>query len=335
MFDSLAIVGATGAVGQEFLHLLEDHLPHVKRIRLLASSSSAGASIPIRGRPHPVETLAQDSFRRIDLAFFSAGAAVSREYAPTAVRGGTLVIDNSSAFRMDPAVPLVVPEVNPQQLAAHQGLIANPNCAAILLAMVLGPLHRAHPIRRVAVATYQAVSGAGRAAMRELEEQTSAVLAGRPAKPEVFPHLCAFNLFSHNSRVDDSGYNDEERKIIAETGKILGVPELAVTATCVRVPVLRAHCEAVNLTFTEPVSEERTREILASAPGLRLVDDRAANRFPMPCEATGADDVLVGRIRQDLSQPDGRGVDLFLCGDQLRKGAALNAIQIAERIMES
>ncbi|UCG31793.1 MAG: aspartate-semialdehyde dehydrogenase [Phycisphaerales bacterium] len=335
MFKSLAVVGATGAVGREFARLLEHHLVGVERIRLLASARSAGTSLPVRGTAITVECLTHDSLTGADLAFFSAGRDVSREFAPPAARAGTIVIDNSSAFRMEPDVPLVVPEVNPQDLDHHHGLIANPNCSTILLAMVLGPLHLAHPIRRVVVSTYQAASGAGHSAMQELQHQTGAVLAGRRFQPEVFPHPCALNVFSHESTIDESGYNEEERKIMAETRKILGHPNLAISATSVRVPVLRAHSESVNITFGEPVTEDEVREILRGSPGLRVVDDRPANHFPMPSEASGIDEVLVGRIRQDLSQAEGRGIELFLSGDQLRKGAALNAIQIAERLQPS
>lgn len=332
MFGNLAIVGATGAVGQEMLHLLEDHPLTEGEVRLLASGRSAGKTLSFRGRAAKVEALTHDSLTGVDLALFGAGQMVSREFAPPAARAGTIVVDNSSAFRMEPDVPLVVPEVNPDHLTGHRNLIANPNCSTIILVLVLWPLHRLHPIRRVVVSTYQAASGAGHSAMRELHEQTGAVLAGHKARPEVFPHPCAFNLFSHDSAIDRTGYNEEERKMVAETRKIFGQPDLALTATCVRVPVLRAHCESVNITFAEPVDQDEVRELLRGAPGVRLVDDRAANRFPMPSEASGIDEVLVGRIRRDLSRPDGRGIELFLAGDQLRKGAALNAIQIAELI---
>lgn len=335
MFKTLAVIGATGAVGREFARLLEHRLAGVERIRLLASSRSAGTSMTVRGAASAVEPLTSDSLAGVDLAFFSAGRAVSRRFARPAARAGTLVIDNSSAFRMEPDVPLVVPEVNAKDLDHHHGLIANPNCSTILLAVVLGPLHRAHPIRRVIVSTYQAASGAGRAAMQELQQQTGAALAGHQLRPEVFPHACAMNVFSHESTIDHTGYNEEERKMMAETRKILGRPDLAISATCVRVPVLRAHSESVNITFGEPVAEGEVREILRASPGLRVIDDRTANHFPMPSEASGIDDVLVGRIRQDVTRPDGRGIELFLSGDQLRKGAALNAVQIAERLQPS
>lgn len=332
-FNSLAIVGATGAVGREMVRLLDDHLTDVPDVRLFASSRSAGSRIALRSSDIPVETLTPDSLAGISLALFSAGTKVSLEYAPPAADAGTVVIDNSSAFRMRPDVPLVVPEVNAADLDGHHNLIANPNCSTIILVVALWPLHRAHPIERVVVSTYQAASGAGQSAMAELEHQTAEVLAAKSPKPQAFPHPCAFNLFSHNSLIDESGYNQEELKMVAETSKMFHDPDFRLTATCIRVPVLRAHSESVNITFRDPVSEETIREILHSAPGIQVVDDRATNHFPMPCEASGKDRVLVGRIRRDSSRPDGRGIELFLCGDQLLKGAALNAVQIAERVI--
>jgi aspartate-semialdehyde dehydrogenase len=332
MFKSLAIVGATGAVGREMARLLGDHLTEITDVLLLASERSAGRKLTVRGQALEVGVLAPRSLEGVDLALFSAGREISRRFGREAAAGGTMVVDNSSAFRMEPGVPLVVPEINPQHLAGHRNLIANPNCSTIILAVVLWPLHRAHPIRRVVVSTYQAASGAGYKAMRELETQTAALLAGRQAEPEVFDYPCAFNLFSHNSAIDAGGYNEEERKMVQETRKIFGEPNFALTATCIRVPVLRAHCESVNITFAEPVDEGEVRDLLAGAPGVRVVDDRSANHFPMPCEASEQDDVLVGRIRRDASQADGCGIELFLCGDQLRKGAALNAVQIAEAL---
>ena len=330
MFNKLAIVGATGAVGREMIRLLDDHLASVGQVRLLASPRSAGTTLEVRGRRLKVEALTPRSLAGVDLALFSAGRTISRRFARSAAEAGTVVVDNSSAFRLEPEIPLVVPEVNPEHLAGHANLIANPNCSTIILLVVLWPLHRLHPLRRVVVSTYQAASGAGYSAMHELQEQTGDMLAGRQARPEVFPHPCAFNLFSHDSPIDETGYNEEERKLAAETRKIFGPSAPALTATCIRVPVLRAHCESVNLTFAEPVDQDEIRDLLGQAPGVRVVDDRTANHVPMPCQASGIDDVLVGRIRRDLSRPDGRGLELFLCGDQLRKGAALNAIQIAE-----
>ena len=236
---------------------------------------------------------------------------------------------------MDPTVPLVVPEINPDDVEGHQGIIANPNCSTIIMAVPVFPLHRANPVQRIVVSTYQAASGAGLSAMQELEQQSRDVLAGKPPQPRAFPFPIAFNLFSHNSTIGDHGYNEEEIKMVRETRKIFHEPELAVTATCIRVPVMRAHSESINLTFTNPMTPGAVREILSDAPGVRVVDERHPQHFPMPIEADGADDVLVGRIRQDISQPDGRGIDLFVAGDQLRKGAALNGIQIAELLSKA
>jgi aspartate-semialdehyde dehydrogenase len=328
---NVGILGATGAVGEEFLAILQERRIPVGRLRLLASARSAGKTICFRGEELRVEEVGPRSFDGLDITFFSAGAAASRVWAPVATAAGARVIDNSSAFRMDEGVPLVVPEINPQAIGDAR-LIANPNCSTIIMNMAVWPLHRVHRVRRIVVCTYQAASGAGRQAMLELEGQSRDILAGLPASPKVFPYQCAFNLFSHNTPIGEDGYNLEERKMILETRKIFGEPGLAVTATCIRVPVLRTHSEAVNLTFEEPIDEREVREVLSQAPGVTVIDDRAANRFPMPIDAMGKDDCYVGRIRRDLSQEDGRGIDLFVCGDQLRKGAALNGLQIAERI---
>ena len=329
---NVAVVGATGAVGREFGRLLAERRFPVATLRLLASARSAGRTVEWETGTHPVEELGPDSFAGIDLAFFSAGAAVSRKFAPLARQAGALVIDNSSAFRQEPDVPLVVPEVNPQAAQHHTGLIANPNCSTIIFAVVLWPLHRANAIRRVIVATYQAVSGAGSRALSELEEQTRAVLAGKSPEPKVFPVPCAFNVFSHDSPIGPDGYNTEETKLIAETRKIFGDQTLRIAPTCVRVPVRRAHTEAVSIEFAAAIEEAEARAILSSAPGVCVVDDRTAGRFPTPLDASGRDEVLVGRIRRDPSVPDGRGLQLLCSGDQLRKGAALNAIQIAEML---
>ncbi len=326
-----AILGATGAVGHEFLDILAARGVAPENLRLLASARSAGAKLHYRGRELAVEEAGRDSFGGIDIALFSAGASVSRRWAPVAVEAGARVVDNSSAFRMDAAVPLVIPEINPGAIGDAR-VIANPNCSTIIMNMAVWPLHRRHEVRRIVVSTYQAISGAGRRAMLELEQQTRDVLAGRPARPEVIPVQTAFNLFSHNTPIGPDGYNTEETKMIHETRKIFSAPDLAITATCIRVPVLRAHSESINLTFEEPIAVEEVRELLAGAPGVTVIDDRESNRFPMPIEAAGKDDVFVGRIRRDVSQPDGRGIDLFAVGDQLRKGAALNAVQIAERL---
>jgi len=252
---------------------------------------------------------------------------------PHARQAGAVVIDNSSAFRMEPDVPLVVPEVNPEAVRRHHGLIANPNCSTIIMAVVLWPLHRVNPIRRVVVATYQAASGAGARALAELESQTRAVLAGEKPRPKVFPVPCAFNVFSHDSPVGDDGYNAEEAKLIAETRKIFGDESIQIAPTCMRVPVMRVHTESLSIEFANPVDEDRARETLAAAQAIRVIDDRPGNRFPTPLDAAGRDDVLVGRIRQDPSVPNSRGLQLICCGDQLRKGAALNAVQIAELLL--
>jgi aspartate-semialdehyde dehydrogenase len=334
MEPNIAILGATGAVGLEFLAVLEQRHTPVGTLRLLASARSAGRPLVFRGREVPVEEVRAGSFEGIDIALFSAGAAASRTWAPVAVAAGARVVDNSSAFRMDADVPLVIPEINPQTIG-DAPVIANPNCSTIIMNVPVWPLHRAHPVRRIVVSTYQAASGAGRQAMLELESQARDVLAGKPAAPKVFPHPIAFNLFSHNTPIGEDGYNVEERKMILETRKIFGTPELAITATCIRVPVLRAHSESINLTFEEPITEPEVRAILTGAAGVKVVDDRGGNVFPMPIDASGQDACFVGRIRRDISQPDGRGIELFVSGDQLRKGAALNAVQIAECLLKS
>jgi aspartate-semialdehyde dehydrogenase len=328
----VAIMGATGAVGTELLHLLEERDFPVAELKLLASSRSAGKQLTFRGEAVTVEELTEKSFDGVELVLSSAGGSLSKKYAPLAVQAGAIVVDNTSAFRMDPDVPLVVPEVNPEDIRRHKGIIANPNCSTIIMNVPVWPLHQANPVRRVVVSTYQAASGAGAAAMAELEQGARAALDGQEFAPKVLPYPAAFNVFCHNSDIGPDGYNVEERKMVLETRKIFHQPEIRVTATCVRVPVLRAHSEAINLEFTEPMDQERVREILATAPGVKLVDDRERNYFPMPLEATGTDPILVGRIRQDISQPDGRGIDLFVAGDQIRKGAALNAVQIAEQL---
>lgn len=328
----IGIVGATGAVGRELLAVLADRGHTPGELRLFASERSVGRKLEFSGRSYDLQVLTDKCFTNLDWAFFSAGAAVSRRWARQAVAAGALVIDNSSAFRLEPDVPLVVPEVNAHSVAEHHGLIANPNCVAALLTVAIWPLHQLSPLLRLIVSTYQSVSGAGRRAMVELEQQTADHLAGRPVRPEALPHPIAFNLFSHASEVDQTGYNAEERKVIAETRKVLALPELPISITCIRVPVLRAHSLSITATFDRPISEDQARDAIRRAPGLRLVDDRPGNRFPMPSECSGRDEVLVGRIRRDLGQPDGRGLQLFVCGDQLRKGAALNAVQIAELV---
>ncbi|NOT02605.1 MAG: aspartate-semialdehyde dehydrogenase [Phycisphaerales bacterium] len=328
----LAIVGATGAVGRECCAILDQRGFHADRVTLLASQRSAGAVINVGGADRTVEVLQPADFEGVDIAIFSAGAETSRRFAPIAVQAGAIVIDNSSAFRMDPTVPLVIPEINPGDLDGQRGIIAVPNCSAIIMLMAIAPIHGRFPIKRIVVSTYQSASGAGARAMHELIEQTRQHLNGESIRPVVFPHPIVFNLFCHNTVIGPDGYNGEERKMIDETRKILHAPDLSISPTCVRVPVLRAHSESINLEFDRAVAPDAVRELLCRAPGVRVVDDRVNNRFPMPIDATGRDDVLVGRIRQDASRPDGRGIDLFVSGDQLRKGAALNAVQIAEHI---
>ncbi len=330
MIESLAIVGATGAVGREACCIIGQRAIDVGTLKLLSSTRSAGTEVDLAGSRHTVELLTETSFDGVNYAIFSAGSNISRRFAPVAAAAGCVVIDNSSAFRMDEGTPLVVPEINPDDARRHRGVIANPNCSTIIMVMAVAPLHRVNPVRRIVVSTYQSASGAGAAAMEELRTQTTEVLAGREPEPKVFPHPLAFNLFVHNSPLDADGYNTEEVKMVNEARKILHEPDLAVTATCVRVPVTRAHSESINLTFERPIRPAEVREILQAAPGIELVDDREAGRFPMPVEASGRDACLVGHIRQDRSRPDERGINLFVCSDQLRKGAALNAIQIVE-----
>jgi aspartate-semialdehyde dehydrogenase len=331
---TVAIVGATGAVGSELIGCLEHRGFPLSRLRLFASARSAGRALLFRGEGVTVEELTEDSFAGVDIALFSAGGTTSRRFAPIAVRQGSVVVDNSSAFRMEPDVPLVVPEVNAEAIRRHLGIIANPNCAAIIAVMALWPLHCHAGIRRVIAATYQAASGAGAAAMHELRASTVAYLAGESYANTVLAHPYAFNLFSHDTPMDAAtGSNDEETKVMRELRKIMQEPELRVGVTCVRVPVMRAHSMALTVEFERPVSPQTAREVLAAAPGVRIVDDVAHNHFPMPREASGQDDVLVGRIRQDASDPSGCSLALFVAGDQLLKGAALNAVQIAERLV--
>jgi aspartate-semialdehyde dehydrogenase len=331
----VAIIGATGAVGLALIQTLERRDFPVRELRLFASARSAGRSLRYQGNAVQVRELDEDSFAGVDIAFFSAGAATSRRFAPIAVAAGAQVIDNSSAFRMDDSIPLVVPEANPHALQGAHAIIANPNCIAAILTTALAPLHQRWSITRLSMATYQAASGGGAEMLAELRDGTRAFLDGADFAPKVLPHPYAFNIFSHNAEVDaDTGYNSEEAKVIAETRRILNQPQLPISVTCIRVPVLRAHGIALTVRFDAHVNIDSIRLALAEAPGVRLVDDRSANHFPMPVEASGADDVLVGRIRTDLGDPSGRSVALFIVGDQLLKGAALNAVQIAERMRE-
>jgi aspartate-semialdehyde dehydrogenase len=309
---NVAILGATGAVGQE----------------LLASARSAGSEVIFKGQKLVVEEVSEEAFQGVDLVLASAGGSTSKYWAPIAVKAGALVIDNSSAFRMNPNIPLIVPEINPEAAENHQGIIANPNCTTILMGVAIWPLHQVQPIKRIVVSTYQSASGAGARAMEEVKVQSQAILNNQAPQAEILPYPLAFNLFPHNSALNEQGYCEEEMKMVNETRKIFGSPDILVTPTCVRVPVLRAHSESVNLEFETPFDVQKARDIISNSPGVKLVEDWQNNYFPMPIDATGKDEVLVGRIRQDISNPN--GLELWLCGDQIRKGAALNAIQIAE-----
>lgn len=333
MSVNVAIVGATGAVGRELLTVLAQRKFPIGNLSLLASARSTGKKIDFDGKTYTVRELTKESFKDVKIAFFAAGGSVSREFAPAAVAAGAVVIDKSSAFRMKQGVPLVVPEVNPEQIAKHNGLIANPNCSTIIMSVPVWPLHKVNRVRRIILSTYQAVSGAGAAGLDELERQTRSYATGGKIERSLFQHQIVNNLFSHDTKIADNGYNEEENKTVNETRKIFGDGRIMISATCVRVPIPRAHSEAINLEFERPIAPEEVRQILSRAPGVRIVDDREKNHFPMPLEASGQDDVLVGRIRQDISREDGRGIELFVSGDQVRKGAATNAVQIAERLV--
>ena len=324
----LAIVGATGAVGQETLRLIEARYPKHDNLKLLASKRSAGRKLEVNGKTFTVEETTDDSFADVDIAFISARTEDSRRFGPAAANAGALVIDDSSAFRMDPAVPLVVPEVNGEDLDWHDGIVSIPNCSTTPLVMVVHPLRQASPIRRIVADTYQSVSGAGGAAMNELRDQTRTVMHGGPAEPDAQPKQIAFNVIPQIDSFTESGYTREEQKMIDESRKILHAPDIAVSATCVRVPVFVSHCVAAHLEFDEPVSPGEARELLSVMPGVTVLDDPGASLYPMPIDAAGSDDVLVGRIRQDASHPN--GLAMWVVTDNLVKGAALNALQIAE-----
>lgn len=328
---SVAILGATGAVGTELLALLEERKFPLGKLKVLASERSAGKVIEFAGDRLQIQAVNASSFDDVDIVLASAGGSISKEWLPIAAKSGSVCIDNSSAFRMQPNVPLIVPEVNPEAAITHQGIIANPNCTTILLAVAIYPLHRLQPIKRIVVATYQSASGAGARAMEEVKVQAGAILKGEAPQPEILPYPLAFNLFPHNSPMTANSYCEEEMKMVNETRKIFGDSNIQITATCVRVPVLRAHSEAVNLEFHQPFNVNKAREILSTSVGVKLVEDFNKNYFPMPIDASGQDDVLVGRLRQDISHPN--GLELWLCGDQIRKGAALNAVQIAELLI--
>jgi len=339
MSRNVAIVGATGAVGQELLSILAERKFPMKSLKLLASKRSAGKKVTYEGTELTIEELTHDSFKGVDLVLSSAGGSISKEYMPSAVKAGAVVVDNTSYYRMDPEVPLVIPEVNPQDIKKHKGIIANPNCSTIIMLLPLFPLHKAFGVERVQACTYQAASGAGAVAMDELREESVALGQGQTYERSVIPHQYAYNLFPHNAPFNDGseanakvkapmGYCEEEWKMVAETHKIFSDNSLRVNATCVRVPVLRAHSEALNIRFSKKTSVAEIYEVLRNAPGVQILEDASQNRWPMPIDASGKDPVLVGRVRKDQSQDN--TFDIWVVGDQIRKGAALNAIQIAE-----
>ncbi len=324
----IAIVGATGAVGVELFRVLERRNSPVATIRALASKKSAGKKVSFRKQPVAIEELGENSFDKIDIAFFSAGGDRSRKFVPIARNAGAIVIDNSSVFRMDPDVPLVIPEINGEDVKEHRGVIANPNCTTAVALMALYPLHRAFGVKRVFAASYQAVSGSGARAIAELKEQVQASAADRQSSPQVYPHPIAFNVLPHVDVFLDSGYTKEEMKMQNEGRKIMHLPDFRASVTCVRVPVYRAHSVAVSAEFEKPVNVEQAREVLAKAPGLELVDEPHNNRYPMPLAVAGKDNCQVGRVRRDSAFEN--GLAFWVSGDQLLKGAALNAVQIAE-----
>ena len=327
----VAVLGSSGAVGQELLDLIQERSFPIDELRLLASSRSAGNIQSFMGKDLVVREVTESEFDGIDLVFASAGGSVSKFWRNIINNKGALIIDNSNAFRMAPDVPLVVPEINPKDAFNHKGLISNPNCTTILLSLVLGPLGKKFPLKRIVVSTYQSASGAGARAMEELKSLSQDLLNEKITPSKVLPYSLAFNLFLHNSPIDKNKYCQEEMKMINESRKILNNPELMLTATCVRVPVLRAHSESVNIEFEDEFDINEAIKILNNAPGVRIIEDSEDNRFPMPIDVTGQDDIAVGRIRKDLSNQN--AMELWLCGDQIRKGAALNAIQIAELLI--
>jgi aspartate-semialdehyde dehydrogenase len=328
----VAIVGATGAVGIEMIRTLERRNFPVGTLTLLASSRSVGKKLAFRGQEIAVTELTQDSFAGIDIALFSAGGSISRDFAPAAVRAGAVVVDNSSFFRMDPSVPLVVPEINPEDVKAHTGIIANPNCTTAITLMALYPLHRAFGVKRIFASSYQAVSGTGAKALEELEKQVGQIVRGEPVTREVYPHQIAFNVLPHVDSFLPTGYTKEEMKMENEGRKIMHLPAFKASVTCVRVPVYRSHSIAVSAEFERPVSLEAAREALAKAPGLDIVDDPASKAYPQPLHTSERDNCAVGRLRLDCALEN--GLAFWVSGDQLLKGAALNAVQIAEELLK-
>jgi aspartate-semialdehyde dehydrogenase len=330
---NVAIVGATGMVGQAMRSVLEERSFPVASLKLLASERSRGRSFEFKGETLPVHVLDEDSFEGIEIALFSAGGGISRKFAPIAASAGATVIDNSSAFRMDDAVPLVVPEVNAYEVLKHNGIIANPNCSTIQMVVVLAPLHSEFVIRRVVVSTYQSVSGTGKEAVDELRRQVEDLAAGREVTCDVYPHQIAYNCLPHIDVFLDNGYTGEEMKMVNETRKIMGAPGLAITATTVRVPVFVGHSESVNVEFERPVTPEGARRVLSAAPGVEVVDDPSKNVYPLAVDCDGKDPSYVGRIRTDESAQN--ALNMWIVSDNLRKGAALNAVQIAELLLQS
>jgi aspartate-semialdehyde dehydrogenase len=329
---NVAIVGATGMVGQEFIRILEQRRFPMTSVRLYASDRSHGRKMKVRGEELEVKETTPESFKGIDIALFSAGADISKQFSPIAARTGAVVVDNSAAFRMDPEVPLVVPEINPNDIKKHKGIIANPNCSTIQMVVVLYPLHKVNPIKRITVASYQSVSGTGLAAVDELTTQSKVVLDGKKATPKVYLYQIAFNVLPEIDVFLENGYTKEEWKMVEETRKIMHAPDIAISATCVRVPVVIGHSEAVQVEFSQPMSPEEAKNILSKAPGVQVVDDPSKRAYPHPLMVAGQDDVYVGRIRKDASHPN--GLVLWIVGDNIRKGAALNAVQIAERLVK-
>ena len=328
----VAIAGATGLVGQEFIKVLEQRNFPMTSIRLLASDRSAGKKLFVTHQEIEVKETVPESFKGIDIALFSAGTETSRHFSPIAAQSGAVVIDNSSAFRMHPEVPLVVPEVNPEDIKRHKGIIANPNCSTIQMVVALYPLHKVNPIKRIVVDTYQAVSGTGSAAIEELTTQAKQVLKGQSTIPHVYPHQIAFNVLPEIDVFLDNGYTKEEWKLVEETRKIMHADDIAISATCVRVPVFTGHSEAIHVEFSRPMSPDEARRILAQAPGVKLLDDPTISLYPQPWSAAGNDEVFVGRIRRDASHSN--GLTMWVVTDNLRKGAALNAVQIAEEMIK-
>jgi len=329
---NVAIVGATGMVGQEFIKVLVQRSFPVDSIRLLASDRSAGRKLMVNKQEIEVRETTPDSFEGVDIALFSAGSEISRHFSPIAARSGAVVVDNSAAWRMEPDVPLVVPEVNPEDIGWHKGIIANPNCSTIQMVVALYPLHKVNPVKRIVVSTYQSVSGTGAAAVEELIVQSKQVLEGQAIIPHVYPHQIAFNVLPEIDVFLDDGYTKEEQKMVEETKKIMHASEITISATCVRVPVYTAHSEAVWVEFSSPMMPDDAERIFAGAPGVKILDDNAISLYPHPWMAAGTDEVFVGRIRRDTSHPN--GLVMWIVADNLRKGAALNAIQIAEEMVK-